>query len=120
MQLSAVGPAVWPDTDSESGIYMITAASVQNKGFDGWVLFDTGSGVTACGEHDFSDIPLEPAKALPPMEAATGDGVKILGQRTVSFKTAFGDVIGIMFQVGNLTRPIISAEAFLEAGCETL
>ena len=119
VHLAAVVPTAWPDTDSDSGIFMINAASVQNKGFDGWVLYDTGSGVTACGEHDFSDIPLEAAKALPPMEAATGDGVKIQGPLTVAFRTAFGDIIRIAFQVGNLTRPIISAEAFVEAGCET-
>ena len=42
LQLSAIGPSVRQDTDSESGIYMINVAAVQNKGFDGWVLFDTG------------------------------------------------------------------------------
>ena len=119
LQLSAIIPALWPGADGDSGIIKTNAAIAQDKGFDGWVLYDTGSGVTACGEHDFTDIPLEPAKILPPMEAATGDGVKILGQRTVSFKTSFGDILRITFQVGNLTRSIVSTEAFLEAGCET-
>ena len=75
LQLSGITPVRWPGTDSESGNTMSNAALVQDKGFDGWVLYDTGSGVTACGEHDFPDIPLELAKILPPMEAATGDGV---------------------------------------------
>ena len=35
LHLSAVVPTVWPDTDSDPGIFMINAASVQNKDFDG-------------------------------------------------------------------------------------
>ena len=122
VQINALNTMGVTDAEDEFGVFMlqeieenVPVSSVVVQ--DGWMLWDSGSGLTTCGINDFDDVVMTAPKKLPKMQAATGHGVEVYGARTVRFETPQKEILSITFQVSNVTMPILAADAFLDAGC---
>ncbi|CAK0863201.1 unnamed protein product [Prorocentrum cordatum] len=101
--------------DPVTHVYL-ALAEISDENDAVWVMFDIGSGATACPSNFARDIEVDASRGRGPWcEAATGTSVDLRGRHCVPMLIE-GQPFGFDFHVGNVHRPIVIAQAFLDAG----
>ena len=84
------------------------------------ILVDSGSGVTCCPPQHGAWFPLVPSETTLRARTATGGSVRHYGSRTVEYDFESGHSGSVVYQVMDVTRPVLSVGKLCEGGHTTI